>query len=299
MDMDVSPYNAEGNKNKGMVASAILHILALLLCLLPFFNYEFPPKNDGGILIALGLPDEGEGDDNPESQQEEKVEPTSNQKENNETSEQSKSPDKADRTTTIKNEPVKVKETKTVDETSDIVSSADKKDTKVDEQKKLADKRRQEAEAKANEEAKKKADAEAKQKAEAEAKKKQFGGLFGKGQGDTGKTGSKGDPKGDPNSKVLEGLAKGSGRIGGGLSNRGLVTEPKFQDSSQKTGKVVISICVDKNGKVTDAKFTQRGSTTTDQELVEIARKGALRYVFTPGEAESQCGTVTVDFKVQ
>lgn len=299
MELDLSPYHTEGNKNKGLITSVVFHILVLLLCLLPFFNYEYPPKNDGGILVALGLPDEGEGDDNPDSQTEEVVEEVSKEKPTDAVADKSVSPDKDTRNTNVKTEPVKAQEAKTVDEKSDIPSSADKKNSKVEEKENLAEKRRREAEVAAAAEAKRKADAEAKEKAEAEAKKKQFGSLFGKGQGDNNTSGSKGDPKGDPNSKVLEGLAKGSGRIGGGLSNRGVVSEPKFQDNSQKTGKVVIAICVDKNGKVTDATFTQRGSTTTDRELVDIARKGALKYVFSPGEIESQCGTVTVEFKVQ
>lgn len=299
MQVDFLTYNTEGNKNKGLIASVIFHIIMLLLCLLPFFNYEYPPKNDGGILVALGITDEGEGDDNPDTQTEEVVEEVANEKSIDSNKDKSVSPDKDTRNTNVKTEPVKVLETKTVDEKSVIPSSADKKNTKVEEKENLAEKRRREAEAIAAADAKKKADAEAKEKAEAEAKKKQFGSLFGKGQGNNNTSGSQGDPKGDPNSKVLEGLAKGSGRVGGGLSNRGVMSEPKFQDNSQKTGKVVIAICVDKNGRVTEATFTQRGSTTTDKELVDIAKKGAQKYVFSPGEIESQCGTVTVEFKVQ
>lgn len=299
MEIDFLTYRTEGNKNKGMIASVVFHILMLLLCLLPFFNYEYPPKNEGGILVALGFPDEGEGDDNPQLNPEEVSGAVNSQKPVEAVSDKSSSPDKDTRNTNVKTEPVKVQDSKTIDDRSDIPTTQDKKNSKVEEKENLAEKRRREAEAAAAAEAKRKADEEAKQKAEAEAKKKQFGSLFGKGQGENNTSGSQGDPKGDPNAKALEGLAKGSGRIGGGLSNRGVLSEPSFQDNSQKTGKVVIAICVDKNGRVTDATFTQRGSTTTDRELVEIARKGALKYVFSPGEIESQCGTVTVDFKVQ
>ncbi len=297
-DLDWS-HNEEKNKNKGMISSTIIHVLILLLFFINFFEFEWPPKNESGILVALGLPDEGEGDDNPDTQDKEIVEevtkPTTEKSDNI----KSTSPDKDVKNTNVKSDPIKIKETETIDEKSDIPTSSDKKKTPVETDAQIAEKKRREADLKAQEEAKKRAEEAAKKQAEVDAKKKQFGTLFGKGQGNNDKPGNQGDPKGDPNSKVLESLAKGSGRIGGGLSNRGVTYEPKFSDKSQKTGKVVIEICVDPSGKVTDAKFTQRGSSTTDSELVAIALKGARQYKFSEGQAESQCGTVTVDFKVQ
>ncbi|MGB4849997.1 MAG: hypothetical protein WBP41_18875, partial [Saprospiraceae bacterium] len=58
-------------------------------------------------------------------------------------------------------------------------------------------------------------------------------------------------------------------------------------------------VCVDKTGKVIKAVYTQKGSTNTDSELKEIARKAALQFKFTLSEIEEQCGTITVDFKVR
>ena len=88
-------------------------------------------------------------------------------------------------------------------------------------------------------------------------------------------------------------------RVGGGLGNRGVLHEPQINDRSQKTGRVVISVCVDKTGKVIKADYTQKGSTTTDSELKDIARKAALQFKFTLSEIEEQCGTITVDFKIK
>jgi TonB family protein len=286
-------------KKKSFGMSVALHLMLLLLFFLPFLKNE-PPKEQEGITVALGFIDQGDGNDNPQTQPEEKVEQVSNEKPSPDNAKKETSPDKSDRNTNVKTEPVKVKDPVTKDDRSDVViQSSTKKPTKQEELDNLAEKRRREAEENARVEAKRRADAEKREQEELDAKKKQFGTLFGKGQGDTGKSGNQGDPKGDPNSKVLEGLAKGSGRVGGGLSNRGLMSEPSFNDNSQKTGRVVIAICVDKNGNVIDATFTQRGSTTTDSQLVEVARKGALKYKFSATDAESQCGTVTVDFKVK
>jgi hypothetical protein len=157
-------------------------------------------------------------------------------------------------------------------------------------------------------EAKRQAQAESQRKAAEEAQrqeaynntKKTYGDLLGgSGKGNTGKPGSQGDPNGDPNSDILEGISKGSGRVGGGLGKRGVLREPQINDRSQKTGLVVISVCVDKRGKVIKAEYTQKGSTTTDSELKDIARKAALQFAFTASDIEEQCGTITVDFKVR
>ncbi len=174
----------------------------------------------------------------------------------------------------------------------------------------------QEAKRQAEAKAKAKAQAEAKrQKAEAEAKrvqeeqrkkqaayektKNELGSLFG-GDGDSNDSeGKKGDPDGDNNSKILEGLSGGLGEVGGGLSGRGIIYEPTIKENSQKTGKVVVKVCVDKSGSVISSKFTQRGSTTTDSQLVSVAEKAAAKYKFTPGDMAEQCGTITIDFKLK
>lgn len=134
--------------------------------------------------------------------------------------------------------------------------------------------------------------------------KKKYSGLFGggstsgNGSGNNNPDGMKGDKGGLPDGKALDGLSKGTGRVGGGLNGRGIEYTPVFSDKSQRTGKVALIICVDKNGKVTGADFTQKGSTTSDSYLIDLARKTALQYRFAKSDIDSQCGTVTIDFKV-
>jgi|GEM_PF-4178240 len=70
------------------------------------------------------------------------------------------------------------------------------------------------------------------------------------------------------------------------------------EEKRKAAGKVVIKVCVDSEGKVSEAKFTQRGSTTTDSYLVSVAEKAAKKYKFTTATVDTQCGTITVDFKV-
>ncbi len=122
------------------------------------------------------------------------------------------------------------------------------------------------------------------------------GGGTGTGQGNTGRPGNQGQPDGDPNSKVLEGMGRGAGKIGG-FGNRGVLSEPKLQENSQKIGTVVLKVCVDAAGNVISADFNAVGSTTTDGDLVDAAKRNARQYRFKPGSADKQCGTITYNFK--
>ena len=87
--------------------------------------------------------------------------------------------------------------------------------------------------------------------------------------------------------------------IGGGLGNRGVLYAPEISDSFLNEGRVVVKICVDSNGDVISAVYTRRGSTTTDSELKELAIRSAKEFRFTESDIEKQCGTITIDFKVQ
>jgi len=123
--------------------------------------------------------------------------------------------------------------------------------------------------------------------------------LLGKGKGNNNTGGNQGTSAGDPDGKALEGISKGKGLVGGGLSGRGVEYSPTFSDNSQKTGKVSLAICVNSDGKVIKADFTQKGSTTSDSYLIDVARRTAMKYKFSKSDTDSQCGTVTIDFKVQ
>jgi|GEM_PF-5963722 len=140
----------------------------------------------------------------------------------------------------------------------------------------------------------------AQEQADYDESKKQYGDLLsGTGKGNTDSPGNQGDPNGDPDASNLEGISTGSGVAGGGLSNRGVLYEPKIKDTSQKTGRVVVNVCVDKSGKVISASYTQRGSTTTDPDLRALAERSARQFRFNQAEIDKQCGTVTIDFMVQ
>ncbi|MCX6274325.1 MAG: energy transducer TonB [Bacteroidetes bacterium] len=135
-------------------------------------------------------------------------------------------------------------------------------------------------------------------------------------------TGDQGDRQGDPNSKYTgkngtgggpgtgtgtgggdgdgNGPGKGSG-ISFDLSGRKLLLKPSIDDRSQETGKVVVSITVDRAGNVTEARPGARGSTTTSSYLFSKAKEAAMKARFnaSPEAADIQKGTMTFVFLVQ
>lgn len=138
----------------------------------------------------------------------------------------------------------------------------------------------------------------------------------------TSGTGDQGDRQGDPNSKYTgkngTGGGPGSGTgTGGGdgdgtgpgkgngvsfdLNGRLLLRKPSIDDRSQETGKVVVSITVDRDGNVTEARPGARGSTTTSAYLFAKAKEAAMKAKFnaSPEAADIQKGTMTFVFLVQ
>ena len=263
--------NQRSSQGKGWMVSFVTHLVFIALLFIPMLASTPPIEEEEGLLVSIGLPDEGQGEEAP-STSEEKPEPKPEPK---------------------REEPVKeVSTTKPQKQVSSkVITTNQESDVKVKEAA---------AQKQAQAESQRRAAEEAKKQEAYNNTKKSYGDLLGgSGKGNTGKPGSQGVPNGDPNAKALEGISKGSGRVGGGLGNRGVLHEPRINDASQKTGRVVISVCVDKNGKVIKADYTQKGSTTTDSELKDIAKRAALQFKFTDSDIEEQCGTITVDFKIR
>lgn len=294
-----SSKEEKDNRKKGMIFSLLLHVLILLLALTPFLSKVDIPESEG-ILIAFGDPDAGSPDQEALSVEE----PTSSAAAPP-TSSTPASSDVTDISAKEKEEeaPIKAVDKKTKPKADDAKSKAKdladaKKKAEADAKAKADAQAKAEADRKAAETAK--AEREAKAKADAAAnQKKKYADLLGKGKGNNNTSGNQGTSAGDPDGKALEGISKGTGRVGGGLSGRGIESAPSFTDNSQKTGKVSLVICVDSNGKVSKADFTQKGSTTSDSYLIDLARKTALKYKFSKSDVDEQCGTVTIDFRVQ
>ena len=304
MSMEETRSN-EKDRRRSWIVSFTVHAIILLLAVLPFLQYEVPPPGQQGVLVSFGAPDMGSGDDRPDTQQEEMVEPEppSESEEEvvepvEEVVEETSPPEEA-----IPEPQPEVQEDVVTKDEPDLVAIEKKKEEErqkaleeAERERKLEEARKK---AQAEQEAREKAEAEAKKKAEYEKAKKQFGDSFGGGKGETDKPGNQGDPNGDPDASRLEGISTGSGVVGGGLGDRGVVYEPKIDDNSQKTGTVVVRVCVGRDGEVVSADYTQKGSTTADSELRAIAIRSARRFKFSKSTIDKQCGTITIDFRVR
>lgn len=139
------------------------------------------------------------------------------------------------------------------------------------------------------------------------------GGNSAKGEGETNKPGDQGVKEGSRDSKYHgpgggNGDTPGNGTDGPGgdgkggprysLTNRKANSLPVPRAAFQEDGKVVVEITVDKNGNVIKAKPGVKGSTTSNPNLLDIARRAAMSAKFnaTTDAPEEQKGTITYNF---
>ncbi|HYX07424.1 MAG TPA: TonB family protein, partial [Bacteroidales bacterium] len=85
------------------------------------------------------------------------------------------------------------------------------------------------------------------------------------------------------------------------LAGRNPLLLPKPDYNYQVEGKVVVEVTVDRLGNVTNAVAGVRGSTTLDENLLNAAKKAALRARFDtkPDAPAYQKGTITYHFMLQ
>ncbi len=120
----------------------------------------------------------------------------------------------------------------------------------------------------------------------------------GQSEGITGQPGDQGRPDGSPENPDYEGIGGAGEGISYSLIGRfsSNLVEPEYL--SREQGRVVVSIWVDKDGKVVRASPGAQGTTTTDPVLRQAAQDAALRSQFTPdpNAPDEQRGTITYIF---
>lgn len=311
-------HQEKEDKRRGAITSTVIHVLLVILALLPLLTYPDPPPGQAGVLIAFGEPDAGESGGDiatapPVTSDTEPVEADEPETPVEET--------KPKETTKPKEKPAPVKppqkEVQTDKNSKERAIAKEKAKAKKDAEKKLRDARdaakaeekaKQDKIAKAKADAKRIADAkaaEAKRIADAKAaeaeKYRNIGRTAGTktGGGNNNTPGNQGQSTGDPNGEALDGISTGNGVLGGGISGRKIVLKPRIVDRSQNTGTVNVKVCVDAEGNVTSAKYTQGGSTTSNANLIKKAVEGAKGYKFDKTDRDTQCGTIKINFKVQ
>ncbi len=301
--------NKEENRTKAAIGSTLFH--ALLLALLFFYVLPAPDTTPevstieldfgggGGDNAAAGEPDKGMNDDYTPPGEEPATTPAA-------TTPQAPAPAKT---------PASAPPTTATSDDPDVAAI---KQQKEQDRKKREETDRQEN-ARQEEANRQREAAEAAQRAEQAKRdkvKNNAGSAFGKpgssgqGAGGGGKPGNGGINGGTGDNPFGKSSGTGGGTgggdgtgngpsIGGGLGGRAVKTRGRINDNSQKSGKVVIDVCVDRNGNILSADYTQRGSTTSDSELKNKAIQAAKGYQFAASTADKQCGTITFNFQLK
>ena len=247
------------HKQKSMAITLVLHVMILLLFFYVGLSYLDPPP-ENGIAVNFGTMDAGS----------ENVQPK----------EKIKTAPKQTRPEPVKAQKAEIKEEVVSQDTEEapVIKKEEKKDV-IKEVVKVVSKKEP------KKEVKKKPDPKPDQSTSDALSSLINGpksdGVDKAGEGDDQKPGDKGDPTGDPNSKSYYGNGKGLDGDGNYLlGGRKALYKKKFVQDCNEAGTVVVSIEVDRNGKVINATPGVRGTTNNSKCLLEPAKRAALATKF-------------------
>jgi periplasmic protein TonB len=116
-------------------------------------------------------------------------------------------------------------------------------------------------------------------------------------EGETGNPGDQGDPGGDRNAGSHTGNYSGGGdSYNLGLRKARNKSKPRYD--CQEYGKVVVTIKVDREGRVISAQAGARGTTNTASCLMIKAEEAAMKTTWDPDPSapEQQVGTIVYNF---
>jgi colicin import membrane protein len=306
---------------RGIIGTAIFHIVVLLLLILMGFFTPLPLPGEEGILVNFGTSENGFGDIEPSPAKSEPapVQPVQQEEEEVPPTPAVTSPPKPQPKPTEAKEVAMTQDyekTAAIDAAENKKRQEEKKRQDLLEEQRLAQAREAErlknaeterirkAEAEKKAETEKKAEAERKAKEEQQRKINEINnraqGAFastgdgtggkgtgeGKSQGQTFPGGNQGVPTGDPNSNNYGQGGSGSGSQGTGvsfsLSGWDAVSTPKPNYPGNDEGLVVVKITVDKFGNVIDAAPGARGTNIGNKQLWEEAKGQLFKAKFKP-----------------
>ncbi len=87
-----------------------------------------------------------------------------------------------------------------------------------------------------------------------------------------------------------------TGQLNEELNARIILVQPNAQKTTKVKGRVMIKFCTNADGIVAYAKFTQRGSTTLNNQLIKLAIAAVREMRLAPVGNEEDCGVVGFDF---
>ena len=248
------------NRRKAIIGTVLFHIGLLLCFIFMGLTYQIPPPPEEGITINFGYQDFGSGSEQLEQIVEEQ-EITPQEIVNNNPVVEDISTQDIEETPTTKLKEQQLEKPKEVNKTEE-----------------------------------KKPEPVVNTKALYPGKKQNNSNSQGisEGQGDQG------SQDGDPNSNAYTGGGTGTNGIAYQLGGRTIAEIKKPNYDSQQQGKVVVTIRVDRNGKVISATPGAKGSTTTNAYLYSKAKEAALKTTFEANTTapEIQVGTIIYNFKL-
>lgn len=263
------------HKRKSMVLTVLLHSIILLLLFFFGMKYMDPPL-ESGIAVNFGTTDYGQGNDQP-------TEPV--------------------KTTPKETTPPPVPQTKT--EIKEEVVTQENEEAPVIKKEEKKEEVKEAPKEEPKKEEPKKPDPKP-DKATTDALSSLINGPKndGKAEGSEGNDntpGDKGDPNGDPNASSYYGT--GLGLDGDGnylLGGRKALNKEKFVQDCNQAGRVVVSIEVDRSGKVISAMPGVRGTTNNDPCLLGPAKRAALATKFNADDKApaKQIGKIIYNFKL-
>ena len=247
------------HKQKSMAITLVLHVMILLLFFYVGLSYLDPPP-ENGIAVNFGTMDAGS----------ENVQPK----------EKIKTAPKQTRPEPVKAQKAEIKEevvSQDIEE-APVIKKEEKKDV-IKEVVKVVSKKEPKKEVKKKPDPK--PDQSTSDALSSLINGPKYDGVDKAGEGDDQKPGDKGDPTGDPNSKSYYGNGKGLDGDGNYLlGGRKALYKKKFVQDCNEAGTVVVSIEVDRNGKVINATPGVRGTTNNSKCLLEPAKRAALATKF-------------------
>ncbi len=248
------------HKRKSMAITVILHVIILLLLLYVGLSYIYPPP-ENGIAINFGTTDFGDGN----------IQPIKKIKS---TPKQTKPESKVQSKTVLKEEVV----TQDMEEAPVIKKEKIKKENK---EAPVDDKPKKEI----IKEPDPKPDRSTIDAISSLINGPKNNGVTKGGEGNDKRSGDKGDPNGDPNASSYYGTGKGLDGDGNYLlGGRKALNKERYLQDCNEAGIVVVSIEVDRNGKVINARAGVKGTTNNTPCLLEPAKRAAMATRFNKDE---------------
>ncbi len=80
-----------------------------------------------------------------------------------------------------------------------------------------------------------------------------------------------------------------------GIGSRKLIEKPDILILSDKSGEVVVNVCIDRLGRVQNPTLNEEYSTIAAPSLISLAIRESSNFRFARSSRKSHCGTITYD----